>query len=244
MQLGIAVWISKRKGYPKESSPWSWNRCIQTIVKSIHLLLMPVFVVGVVVMGIATATESAALGVLYALCIGAFFMRFLTLEKLYESLLSAAKTSAHIMIIIAFSQVFVWILALERAPESLTQSMLSMNLSPTLTMLLIVVVVLGIGTVIDVSPAILLLTPIFLPVIAEVGISPILFGVVFVAALAVGACTPPVGNCLNVCALISGQRIGTIFMGAAPFLMANIATLFLMVVFPELVLWIPNYFMP
>ena len=148
------------------------------------------------------------------------------------------------MIIIAFSQVFVWILALERAPESMTQFMLSLQLSPTLLMLLIVAIVLVIGTVIDVSPAILLLTPIFLPVVTEAGISPIFFGVVFVASLAVGACTPPVGNCLNVCALISGQRIGTIFLGALPFLSANATTLFLMVLIPELVLWLPRWFLP
>jgi TRAP-type C4-dicarboxylate transport system permease large subunit len=148
------------------------------------------------------------------------------------------------MIIIAFSQVFVWILALERAPESMTQLMLSLELTPTLLMLLIMVIVLVIGTVIDVSPAILLLTPILLPVITKAGISPIFFGVVFVASLAIGACTPPVGNCLNVCALISGQRIGTIFLGALPFLSANIATLLVIIFIPELVLWLPKLFLP
>ena len=244
LQLGIAVWISKRNNYPKESAEWSWKRSASTISRSIHILIMPVFVVGVVVFGIATATESAALGGLYALVIGVFFMRHLTIQSFFESILSAAKTSAYIMIIIAFSQVFVWILALERAPENLTQLMLSLDWSPTLLMMLIVLVVLAIGTLIDVSPAILLLTPIFLPVVVEAGISPIFFGVVFVASLAVGACTPPVGNCLNVCSLISGQRIGTIFLGAAPFLSANILTLLLIVVFPDLVMWLPRLFFP
>ncbi|MBT5925278.1 MAG: TRAP transporter large permease, partial [Verrucomicrobia bacterium] len=167
LQLGIAVWISKRNHYPKETTEGSWKRCLLVVSRSVHILIMPVFVVGVVVFGIATATESAALGGLYALGIGIFFMRFLTLKTFYASMLSAARTSAYIMIIIAFSQVFVWILALERAPESMTQFMLSLQLSPTLLMLLIVAIVLVIGTVIDVSPAILLLTPIFLPVVTE-----------------------------------------------------------------------------
>ena len=244
LQLCIAVWISKRNNYPKENAEGSWKRCFTVVSQSVHILIMPVFVVGVVVFGIATATESAALGGLYALGIGIFFMRFLTLKSFYESLLSAARTSAYIMIIIAFSQVFVWILALERAPESMTQLMLSLELTPTLLMLLIMVIVLVIGTVIDVSPAILLLTPILLPVITKAGISPIFFGVVFVASLAIGACTPPVGNCLNVCALISGQRIGTIFLGALPFLSANIATLLVIIFIPELVLWLPKVFLP
>ncbi|MDG1890240.1 MAG: TRAP transporter large permease [Verrucomicrobiota bacterium] len=244
LQLVMAVWISRRKNYPRESAEWSWQKGGSMILRSVHILFMPVFIVGVVVFGIATATESAALGVLYALCIGVFFLRQLTLKQLYTSLLTAAHTSAQIMIIIAFSQVFVWILALERAPENLTAWILELKLSPTQLLLLIVCGVLIIGTVIDVSPAILLLTPIFLPAITGAGISPILFGVVFVAALAVGACTPPVGTCLNVCALISGQRIGTIFMGAVPFLSANVAALFLMILFPELVLWLPRLFMP
>lgn len=243
-QLCIAVWISKRNQYPKENAEGSWKHCVKVVSQSIHILFMPIFVVGAVVLGIATATESAALGGLYALGIGMFFMRFLTLKSFYDSLLSAAKTSAYIMIIIAFSQVFVWILALERAPESMTQFMLALELTPTFLMLLIMIIILLIGTVIDVSPAILLLTPILLPVVTQAGISPIFFGVVFVASLAIGACTPPVGNCLNVCALISGQRVGAIFLGALPFLSANVATLWVIILIPELVLWLPRLFLP
>ena len=114
-------------------------------------------------------------------------------------------------------------------------------------MLLMIVIILLAGTFIDVSPAILLLTPIFLPMVIEVGGSPeetkILFGVVLVVGLAVGACTPPVGNCLNVCSVISGLGIGTIFRGALPFLAANLLTLPLIVLFPSLVLWLPSILM-
>jgi len=91
-----------------------------------------------------------------------------------------------------------------------------------------------------VSPAILLLTPVLLPAATAVGISGVHFGVVMVSGLAVGACTPPVGNCLNVCAAIARMGIGEIFLGAAPFLLANVAVLFLICVFPQLVLWIPG----
>ena len=99
------------------------------------------------------------------------------------------------------------------------------------------------GTFIDVSPAILLLTPVFLPAIINAGISPIVFGVILVTGLAVGACTPPVGNCLNVCAIVSGLKIGTIFRAALPFLLANVVTLALIALFPQLVLWLPNLLM-
>jgi tripartite ATP-independent transporter DctM subunit len=207
------------------------------------VLIMPAFVVGTVVLGVATATESAGLGVLYATVIGFIALRHLTMKEFKKALIVSAKTSSKIMIIIAFSQVFVWILALERAPENLTNTIMQMSLSPTSMLLVFVFITLALGTFVDVSPAILLLTPIFLPVVVAAGVSPVLFGVIFIASLAVGACTPPVGNCLNVCALISGQKIGAIFIGALPFLAANAVTLILIVVFPDLVLWLPSVLM-
>jgi len=110
-------------------------------------------------------------------------------------------------------------------------------------MLIFASIVLLMGTFIDVSPAILLLTPIFLPAAVDIGISPVRFGIVLVCGLAVGACTPPVGNCLNVCSAISRMSIGKIFIGAMPFLAANVLIMILCIVFPEIVLWLPRFFM-
>ena len=178
---------------------------------------MPLFVVGSVVLGIATATESAALGVLYALAIGFLITRAMNFSAFHQCLRSAALTSAKIMLIIALSQVYIWVLALERVPESIAALVIDLGLGPTAMLLVIGVILLLAGTFIDVSPAILLLTPVFLPALSEVGVSPVHFGVILVSGLAVGACTPPVGNCLNVCAAISKLGIGTIFRAAAPF---------------------------
>ena len=163
----------------------------------------------------------------------------LTLTKLYDALRSSILTSAKIMMIIALSQVFIWVLAYERAPESVAAIVADLSLSPTAMMLLVAAIVLAAGTFIDVSPAILLLTPVFLPTVIQAGVSPILFGVVLVCGLAVGACTPPVGNCLNVCSAVSGLRIGVIFRGALPFLLANVVVVALIILLPQLVLWIP-----
>jgi TRAP-type C4-dicarboxylate transport system permease large subunit len=107
-------------------------------------------------------------------------------------------------------------------------------------MVLIALMVLIAGTFIDVSPAILLLTPVLLPAAQSVGVSGVHFGVVLVSGLAVGACTPPVGNCLNVCAAIARMGIGRIFIGAAPFLLANVLVLILICLIPGLVMWIPD----
>ena len=243
LQLAFTLAISRRRDYPREPVAGGWRDALSQTVRSSPVLFMPFFVVGSVVFGIATATESAALGVVYALVIGFLVTRAMSLGAFRECLRSAAQTSAKIMLIIAFSQVYIWVLALERIPESIAQYVVDLGLGPIATLLVIDVIILVAGTVIDVSPAILLLTPVFLPALQEAGVSPVHFGVILVSGLAVGACTPPVGNCLNVCAAISKLGIGTIFRGAAPFLAANVATMLLITLFPDLVLWLPSLVM-
>ena len=243
LQLVFVLAISRRRNYPREPVAGGWRDALNQTVRSSPVLFMPFFVVGSVVFGIATATESAALGVVYALGIGFLVTRAMSLGAFRECLRSAAQTSAKIMLIIAFSQVYIWVLALERVPESIANYVVGLGLGPIATLLVIDLIILVAGTVIDVSPAILLLTPVFLPALQEAGVSPVHFGVILVSGLAVGACTPPVGNCLNVCAAISKLGIGTIFRGAAPFLGANVATMLLITLFPDLVLWLPSVLM-
>ena len=243
LQLLITVWISKKNSYPRENRNISLKIILKMTVKYSYILFMPFFVVGSVIFGIATATESAALGVFYALIIGGFLIKSLSLKKINSALKSSVLTSAKIMIIIAFSKIFIWVLAYERIPDELSEMITGLGLQPTSMLLLFIIIILIAGTFIDVSPAILLFTPVFLPSIVDMGISPILFGVVLVIGLAVGACTPPVGNCLNVCSIITGLSIGRIFKGAAPFLVANIITLLLIIIFPNIVVWLPKIIM-
>jgi len=213
------------------------------IAVSLLILGMPVAVVGSVVFGIATATESAAIGVAMALMIGVALGGPAWLARFPESLRTAVLMSAKIMMIIAFSQLFVWILVLEGIPQQIAAIVQGMDLGPVSVLLLISVIVLLLGTFIDVSPAILLLTPTLLPAAQAAGVSGIQFGIVLISGLAIGACTPPVGNCLNVGAAISGLRIGEIFKGAAPFLAANLLTLLAVCSIPALVMWIPTWWM-
>ncbi len=243
LQIIIMVTISRRRDYPREEISVSRESTIRRITGSAVVVTMPVFVVGSVVLGVATATESAGLGILYGLLLGTIIIGPQALKNLPESLRVAVMMSAKIMMIIAFSQLFVWILILERVPEQIAAFVISLDLGPVEVLLLINVFVLLLGTFIDVSPAILLLTPTLLPAAEAAGVSPIQFGVVLISGLAVGACTPPVGNCLNVCAAISRLGIGEIFVGAAPFLFANLLTLILISVFPALVLWVPATWM-
>ena len=243
LQLFITIWVSNKNSYPRENKNFSIQTILKKIIENSYILLMPFFVVGSVILGVATATESAALGVFYALMIGVFLIKSLKPINIYKALKDSVLTSAKIMIIIAFSKLFIWILAYERIPDQISEAISTFGLNPTSMLLLFAIIILISGTFIDVSPAILLFTPVFLPSIVNIGISPILFGVILVIGLAVGACTPPVGNCLNVCAIITGLSIEKIFKSAAPFLIANVITLIIVIIFPNLVMWLPNKIM-
>ncbi len=243
LQIVIMLTIAQRRQYPRETPASGLGGDFRGMVASATVLAMPVFVVGAVVLGIATAVESAGLGVLFGLLLGAMLIGSKAITALPESLRAAVMMSAKIMTIIAFSQLFVWILILERVPEAMAAFVIGLDLGPVVVLLLIAAIVLVLGTFIDVSPAILLLTPTLLPAAVAAGVSPVQFGIVLISGLAVGACTPPVGNCLNVCAAISNLGIGEIFRGASPFLLANLITLILICVFPALVLWVPAVWM-
>ena len=203
-QLLITIWISNKYSYPREERDVSLKVILQMTLRYAYILFMPFFVVGAVIFGIATATESAALGVFYALVIGTFLIKSLSYQRIFKALKSSVLTSAKIMIIIAFSKIFIWVLAYERVPDGLSEMITGFGLGTAGMLLLFIFIILFAGTFIDVSPAILLFTPVFLPSIINMGVSPILFGVIMVIGLAVGACTPPVGNCLNVCSIITG----------------------------------------
>lgn len=241
-QLFLVWFVAKRKNYPTEDIPFTFEEGFRQFRRSAVVLVMPLLIVGSVVFGIASPTETAGLAVAYGLLIGLFITGTSVLKEMPELMRHAIITSAKIMMIIAFSQLYIWVLALERIPDQLADYVVSLGLGPIGLMLVIALLVLIAGTFIDVSPAILLLTPVLLPAAQSVGVSGVHFGVVLVSGLAVGACTPPVGNCLNVAAAIARMGIGQIFLGAAPFLLANVAVLILICLFPQLVMWIPEAF--
>ncbi|MEM7045527.1 MAG: TRAP transporter large permease [Pseudomonadota bacterium] len=241
-QLSIVWYLAKRRGYPTEDVPFTLAEGWRQTKRSAVVVIMPLMIVGSVVLGIATPTETAGMAVLYGLVIGVFIVGLSSLRELPGAMRSAIITSAKIMAIVAFSQLYIWVLALERIPDQLADFVAALGLGPELLMLVIALIILIAGTFIDVGPAILLLTPVFLPAAQDSGVSAVQFGVVLVSGLAIGGCTPPVGNILNVCAAITRMSIGEIFLGAAPFLAANVLVLALCCIFPQLVLWIPSLF--
>jgi len=242
LMLGITLAISYWKKYPREEVVMTGKEKVDRIKQSILALIMPVFVVGAVVFGIATATESAGVGVLYAFIIGAFVIRQLKFKAIPPLMRDSILTSANVMVIIALSKLYIWILALERIPQTVAAIVSGLELPAFVILLIIDIIILIAGTFIDVSPAILLLTPVFLPAVNVLGVSRIQFGVILISGLAVGLVTPPVGMCLNVASAISKLGIGTIFRAAMPFLIANIITLILITYIPQLSMWLPAVF--
>ncbi len=241
--MGIVLVLAHRNNYPREEVDLSPKEILRSTLDGLPALLMPLIVVGSVVTGIATATESAAVGAAYALLVGLFVYRGLKVGDLPRLFGEAILSSANVMIIIAFSGVFTWILALEHVTEAIGLLFVQLQLGPQSALLVVAVVILAIGFFVDVSPAILLLTPVFLPALKMLGVSPIQFGAVLISGLAVGLVTPPVGMCLNVCASVSGESIISVFRGALPFLLANLLVLILVSLLPPLSTWLPELLM-
>lgn len=241
--MGITLFTAHKNNYPREEVDLSAAEIKRCCKEGIPALIMPLIVVGSVVAGITTATESAAAGAVYALLVGMFVYKGLKLRDLPGLFKEAILSSANVMIIIAFSGVFTWILALEHVPDIVGMLFAQGHFNQLSALLVVGLVILAIGFFVDVSPAILLLTPVFLPALKLLGVSPIQFGAVLVCGLAVGLVTPPVGMCLNVCSAISNQSIINVFRGAAPFLFANVLVLILIILFPGLSTWLPGLLM-
>ena len=240
VQLALCILISYHRNYPTSNTKFSLRNFWSVFKDSFLAVLMPLFVMGSIIMGLATATEGATVGVVYALLIGFFVFRSLKRKMLPKMLTDAMCTAASIMMIIAISQMYIWILALERIPETVAAFVGALQLSPTLLLVFIMIIILITGTFLDVSPAIIILTPVFLPLAQTAGISAIQFGTLLICGMAVGQVTPPVGSCLNVASAIAKRNILVVAKGALPFIGCNILVLLLICLFPVLSLWLPS----
>lgn len=241
-QTAMCVYISYKRNYPTNKRNYTFKEKVIIIRNSLLALILPFFVVGSIVAGIATVNESAAFGVMYTLIIGFFVIKGLKVKMLPKILFNAIRFSSTIMIIIATSQLYVWVLSLERIPQKITALVMSLSLSPGLLLSMMMIIMLIIGTFMDLSPALILLTPVFLPAAVAVGISPVQFGTLLVASLAVGLVTPPVGVCLNIASTIAKLDIIQIFEGALPFLLCNVIVLLLICFVPAITNFFPSLF--
>lgn len=238
-QLIVVYCISHRKGWHPEPTPFVFSEFSSAILSGIPALLMPVFIIVCVSFGICTASESAGVAVLYSLLVGFFLYRELTWKAVIEALKKTLISSSSIMIIIGFTTIFTWILTMQKVPQTVAAFFTALNMPAWGIALVFDVLILMIGTFIDVSPAILLLTPIMLPVMQSYGFSALQFGAMMITGLAIGLVTPPVGMCLNACNKINRMPVVDIFKGALPYLICNICVLIAISLWQPLTTWLP-----
>lgn len=239
-QLFLVFFISRKNGYHPKREAFDRKDFIHTFLTGIPALAMPLVIVLFVSFGICTASESAAIAVLYSIIVGVFFYKELTVKDILNALKKTLISSSSIMIIVGFTTVFTWLLTMLNIPSMIADFFLSLNMPAVGYILLFNVLILFIGTFIDVVPAILLLSPIMLPVMQSVGISELQFGAVLITGLAIGLVTPPVGMCLNACNKINRMPVIEIFKGALPFVTCNLLVLIAISVFPILTTWLPS----
>lgn len=237
--LGVALagtwwWVARRDQVAVAAKLPMGERLRET-VRAFWAFLLPVIIVGGLKFGVFTPTEAAVVAVAYALVVGLFVYRELAWRDLYGLMLNSAKTTAVIMFMVAAALVSAWLIALADIPGQVTQLMQPFMGNPTLLMFALMVLVVIVGTALDFAPTILILTPVLMPLVKQAGIDPVYFGVLFVINNAIGLITPPVGTVLNVASGVARVPMHDVIRGVMPFMIAQLAVLFLMVLFPQLV---------
>ena len=238
-QLAMVYIISHKKGWHPKRTPFVFKEFASAILSGIPALLMPLFIIVCVSFGVCTASESAGVAVLYSIIVGFFVYKELTWKAVLEALKKTLISSSSIMIIIGFTTIFTWVLTMQKVPQIVANFFIGLNMPAWGIALVFCVMILMIGTFIDVSPAILLLTPIMLPVMQNYGFSALQFGAMMITGLAIGLVTPPVGMCLNACNKINRMPIIAIFKGALPYLVCNIIILLAISLWGPLTTWLP-----
>lgn len=239
-QLVYTYVVSKKRHYPQETGNLPLKESVKIAKDGALAVLMPIIIIVSVTCGIATASESAGIALLYALLLGFFVYKELKMDKVIQSLKKTAIMTSSIMIIGGFTMIFTWILAIEQVPNAIAGFLLTSNIPFWVILLLLDVLILLLGTFLDVVPCILLIAPILLPVMRQLGMEELQFGIILIVGLAIGLVTPPVGMCLNVGAKISGLSIMRIFKEAIPFLICNVIVLLLVTFIPAISLFLPN----
>jgi TRAP-type C4-dicarboxylate transport system permease large subunit len=205
---------------------------------AIPSLLMLIIVIGGIVAGYFTATEASAIAVLYSLIL-AFIYRQVSVRDLPAIILRSVKTTGIVMLLVATSIGLSWIMAYENIPQNVSEGLLSVSSNPFIILLMINMILLVVGVFMDMTPAVLIFTPIFLPIVTAMGVDPIHFGIIMVLNLSVGLCTPPVGSVLFIGCSVAGLSIDKVVKPLLPMFIAMFIVLMLVTYFPQISLWLP-----
>lgn len=240
IMLGAALWVtwwwlarSEMVSVPPRKSMKEIGVAMR---EATWALVMPLIVVFGLKFGVFTPTEAAVVAAVYALLISVFVYKELNLRSVFPLFVAAAKTSAIVMFLVAAAMVSAWLITVANLPAQLISLLQPLLDSPRLLMLTIMIITIIVGTALDMTPTILLLTPVLMPVVKAAGIDPVYFGVLFIINNAIGLITPPVGTVLNAVAGVGKVSMDEVTRGVMPFMIAQFAIMFAMVAFPALVM--------
>jgi tripartite ATP-independent transporter DctM subunit len=234
-----SMWAKKKKYKLGEKS--SLKEVLRTFIDAVPSLFLLVIVIGGIVTGIFTATEASAIAVLYTLILG-FVYKEISIKSLPEIFLDSSATTAVVMLLIGTSMSMSWVMSFENIPQDISTVLLGISDNKIIILLIINLLLLFVGVFMDMTPAVLIFTPIFLPVVTKLGMDPVHFGIIMVLNLCIGLCTPPVGSVLFVGVGIAQTTIQKVIKPLLPLFLAMIVALFLVTYFPELSLWLPSLF--
>lgn len=241
--MAVALIICVKRGYGRGASV---NEKLpplgSSILRALPSLLLVVFVLGGILGGVFTATEASAIAVLWAFLLGIVFYREIKLKDLPEIILRASRTTAIVLFLVACSYAMSRLLTHEKVPQEVSAALLGLSENPLMILLIINVILLIVGVFMDMTPAVLIFTPIFLPIATELGLHPVHFGILMIANLCIGLLTPPVGTCLFVGAGVGKSDIVLVSRAMLPFYVVMVAVLFLITYWAPLSMTLPGLF--
>ncbi len=240
--LVVAAYVvAVRRGYPRDAFP-GLRAVLRAGVEALPGLITAVIIIGGVLSGVFTATESSAIAVIYAILVTVFFYRSLSREAFLTATRNAVRTTAIVLLVIGTAAAFGWLLALNQVPARLFALLQTISDNEYVLLLIINVILLFLGTFMDMAPLIVITTPIFLPIVTELGMDPVQFGIVLMINLGIGLVTPPVGSVLFVGCAVAKIRIEDTLRSIWPFYLALLAAVLLVTYVPAVSMTLPNLF--
>lgn len=235
----IAIFVAKKKGYKGTEGKFSWSNLGRATIAAIPSLGLIIVVIGGIVAGVFTATEGSAISVVYSLILGLVYKN-LNFKKIINILVESAKMSAIVVFLIGVSNILSWVMAFTGIPQMIGESLLSITDNPIIILLIMNVILLISGTFMDVTPAILIFTPLFLPIVQEFGIHPVHFGLIIVYNLCIGNITPPVGNTLFVAIKIGDTSLAKVMPYMIRYYALILLGLLLVTYVPAVTMFLPQ----
>ncbi len=241
--IGLSYLFALRHNYPTERKATNRERW-ESFKGSFWAFFMAVIIMGGILSGVFTATEASVVAVVYAVVVGMFIYKNLKLKDIPGVLVQSGIITGICMFCVATTAVLGWLITREQLPVKIANAMLAITTNKYIILMMINIIYLAAGTILDTTPAILLLVPIFLPLVVKVGVDPTLFGVMTVINLAIGMCTPPVGVTLFVACSLANEPISKVIKTLLPYIGVMVFVLLLITYVPDVVLYLPNLLMP